>query len=257
MENIRIDHHDEEPISTVTISNPDRRNAVSMADTEDLASAFRELDADDDVRCVVLTGEGGAFCAGADLSSVAGAASAEAIDRGFHAAVREIATCSKPVIAQVDGAAVGAGAAIAIACDLVYAGESARIGFAFSAIGLTADSGATYFLPKLVGVQTAYELLATGEIVDGERAGELGICAAIVPDDELEEFVAERAAALANGPTRALSSIGQLLLRANENTLEAHLELEAREQARMFQTSDAVEGITAFTEKRDPDFQGA
>lgn len=253
---IQIERHDDEPIATVVISNPDRRNAVTEAATQELAAAFRELDADDEVRCVVLTGEGEAFCAGADLSSFSGTPSAESIDRGFHAAVREIATCSKPVLARVDGPAIGAGAAIAIACDLVYASESARIGFSFSRIGLTADSGATFLLPRLVGVQQAFELLATGEILDAEEAGGIDIVTDVVPAEELDALVDERAAELANGPTKALSSLRRLLLRANANTLEEHLELEAREQIRMFHSADSTEGIGAFVEDREPEFRG-
>lgn len=256
MADVRIERHDDDPIATVIISNPERRNAVSREATQELADAFRELDADDDVRCVVLTGEGDAFCAGLDLTSVGGSPTAELVDRSFHAAVREIATCGKPVIARVDGPAVGAGAALAIACDLVYAAESAELGFSFSRIGLTADTGATWNLPRLVGVQTAFELLATGRMVGGLEAAELGLVAEVAATDELDELVEERAVELANGPTRALSSLRRLLLRANANTFEEHLEREAREQIGIYHTNDMMEGVTAFTEGREPEFEG-
>ena len=253
---IRTERHDDEPVATVVISNPERRNAVSREDTQELAATIAALDEDDDVRCLVLTGEGDAFCAGLDLTSVGGSPTAELVDRSFHAAVREIATCGKPVIARVDGPAVGAGAALAIACDLVYATESAELGFSFAKIGLTADTGATWNLPRLVGVQTAFELLATGRMVGAAEAAELGLVAEVAPADELDELVDERATELANGPTRALSSLRRLLLRANSNTFEEHLEREAREQIGMYHTNDVMEGVTAFTEGREPAFEG-
>ena len=253
---IRIERREAEPIAEIVISNPDRRNAVGREETQELAAAFREVDGDDEVRCVVLTGEGDAFCAGLDLTTAGGSPTAELVDRSFHAAVREVATCSKPVIARVDGPAVGAGAALAIACDLVYAAEDARIGFSFSRIGLTADTGATYTLPQLVGVQTAFELLATGRILGAPEAADLGIVTEAVEADELGELVDERASELAAGPTRALSSIRRLLLRSNANTFEEQLELEAREQIGMYHTADVMEGVTAFTEDRDPEFSG-
>lgn len=256
MAEILVDHDDEEPIATVTISNPERRNALGGEGSEALAAAFRELDADDEVRCVVVTGDGDAFCAGADLASTGGEPTAQSIDRGFHAAVRGIMTCSKPVVAKVDGPAVGAGASIATACDFVYASESARIGFVFANIGLTADSGATFILPRLVGVRTAMDLLASADILDAEEAREVGLTTEVVPDGELDERVRERAVELANGPTRALAALRRLLLRSNANTLEEQLELESREQEIMFNTDDVVEGMTAFMEDREAEFEG-
>ncbi|MFC3960265.1 enoyl-CoA hydratase/isomerase family protein [Halovivax cerinus] len=247
---------DDEPLARVVISKPERRNAVSRAETQELAATFRELDADDDVRAVVLTGEGDAFCAGLDLTSVGEEPSTGLVNRSFHAAVREIATCSAPVIARVDGPAVGAGAALAVACDLVYAAEDARIGFSFAKIGLSADTGATWILPRLVGVQTAFELLATGRIVDAPEAASMGLVTATERGDALDELVTSRAIELANGPTRALSAIRRLLLRANANTLEEHLEREATAQIEAYHTDDASEGIEAFVSDRDPDFRG-
>ncbi|MDJ1432480.1 enoyl-CoA hydratase-related protein [Halostagnicola sp. A-GB9-2] len=256
MTTIRTEIAEDEPYATVVISNPERENAVSESDTEELAAAFRELDANDDVRCLVLTGDGDAFCAGADLTSVGSTPTAESIDRGFHAAVEAIMTCSKPVIAKVDGAAIGAGASLATACDFVYADESARIGFSFSNIGLTADTGATFILPRLVGVRTAAELLMSGDILPAPEAEEAGLLTEVVDDGDIDKRVHERATDLANGPTRVHSSLRRLLLRSNANTLEEQLELEAREQERMFYTQDMMEGVAAFTEDRDPDFQG-
>lgn len=258
MGDIRTEHAEAEPVATVTIDNPSRRNAVSIADTKAIATTLSELGEDDSVRCVVLTGAGDAFCAGLDLAAATETEpSAELIDRGFHAVVRELMTCSKPVIARLDGTAVGAGAALAVACDLVYAAESAEIGFSFSQIGLSADTGATFTLPRLVGVQKATELLYTGERLDADEAEAIGLFTEVVPDEELGALVDERARMLANGPTKSFSALRRLLLRSNSNSLEEHLELEAREQLRMFHTSDMMEGIAAFTEDREPDFTGS
>src|SRR6056297_146023 len=193
MGTIQTERLDDEPLARVVISKPERRNAVSRAETQELAATFRELDADDGVRAVVLTGEGDAFCAGLDLTSVDEEPTTGLVERSFHAAVREIATCAMPVIARVDGPAVGAGAALAVACDLVYAAEDARIGFSFAKIGLSADTGATWTLPRLVGVQTAFELLATGRIVDAPEAEAMGLVTQTASGEELDELVTSRA----------------------------------------------------------------
>ena len=256
MGSIEVERHEEAPYATVIITNPGKRNAISRDDTRDLAAAFRELDADDDVRAAVLTGAGDAFCAGLDLTSIGGEPTAELVDRSFHGAVREIATCAMPVIARVEGPAVGAGAALAVACDLVYAADDARIGFSFSRIGLSADTGATWTLPRLVGVQAAFELLATGRIVPAEEAAELGIVTEVLEPEGLDDRVHDRAVELSTGPTRALSAMRPLLLRANANTLEEHLEREAHAQIGMYHSTDATEGMAAFVEDRAPEFAG-
>lgn len=258
MTDILVDRNEAEQIATVTISNPERRNALDSAGSEDLAAAFRDLDADDDVRCIVLTGDGDAFCAGADLAGgeMSGAPTAQSIDRGFHEAVRQIMTCSKPVVAKVSGPAVGAGACIATACDFVYADESARVGFVFASLGLTADSGATYILPRLVGVRDAMALLSSADILDAEAADEMGLTTDVVPASDLDDRVHERAVELASGPTRSIAALRRLLLRSNTNTLEEQLELESREQEIMFHTDDVSEGMAAFQESRSPEFEG-
>ncbi|WP_247731060.1 enoyl-CoA hydratase/isomerase family protein [Halovivax limisalsi] len=254
MGTIRVEHHEEDPIATVVISNPERRNAISREDAQALADAFREIDADDSVRAAVLTGEGDAFCAGIDVTSVEGEPTADLIDRSFHAAVREIATCSVPVVARLDGPAVGAGASLAVACDLVYADADARIGFSFVRIGLTADTGATWLLPRLVDTQTAFELLASGRILDAPEAADLGLVTETTTD--LDAVVDDRVTDLANGPTRAISSIRRLVRRASSNTLEEQLEAEARAQLEAYHTADSSEGMAAFLEDREPAFEG-
>ena len=256
MAKIRIERDESEPIARVVISNPERRNAVGRADTQELAAAIREVDADDEIRCVILTGEGDAFCAGLDLTSIEGSPTADLVDRSFHAAVREIATCGKPVVSRVRGPAIGAGAALAVACDMVYAESSARIGFSFARIGLSADTGATFTLPRLVGPQQALELLMTGRILDGEEAAEIGLVTDVAPPETFDDLVDERVGALANGPTRSLSALRRLVLRSNASSFETHLEMEAREQIGIYHTNDAMEGIAAFAADRDPEFEG-
>lgn len=256
MSEIDIAYDETEPIATVTIVNPDRRNAMDVALSQELAEAMHTLDGDDSVRCVIITGEGDAFCAGADLAATGGSPTTSSIDRSFHAAVREILTCSKPVVAKVSGPAVGGGASLAVAPDYVYAGESARIGFVFASLGLTADTGATFVLPRLVGVRTAMDLLTSAEILDAREAHDVGLTTAVVPDDDLDGRVRERAVELANGPTRAYAALRRLLLRSGANTLEEQLELESREQEILFHTDDVAEGLSAFMADREPDFAG-
>lgn len=257
MADIVTSYHDDEPIATVTIDNPDRKNAVSEADMERFAETIRDIEKEDDVRCLVLTGRGDAFCAGADLASTLETPTAESIDRGFHAGVRSVMVSSVPVVAKVPGPAVGAGASLATACDFVYAAESAEIGFSFAKIGLTADSGATFILPRLVGRLQAMELLASADMIPAGEAADMGLVTEVVPDDELDDRVDARAVELANGPTKVLGSLKRLLVRSNGNTLEEQLDLESREQERMFNTDDVMEGMSAFMEGRDPEFSGS
>lgn len=254
--NIQVEVDEEEPIATITLSKPERRNAISDEDAMTLAERIEELDADDDVRCVIIQGEGDAFCAGADLAAGGmSSPTADSIDRGLHGVVRSIMRLSKPAIAKVRGPAVGAGASIATACDFVYTDDTAEIGFVFSNIGLTADSGATFILPRLVGVRTATDLLMSGRTLDAEEAEETGLTTEVVTED-LDERVRERAVTLANGPTRSFGAIRRLVLRSSHNTLEEQLEAEAHAQEIMFNTDDAMEGIGAFLEDRDPEFEG-
>jgi 2-(1,2-epoxy-1,2-dihydrophenyl)acetyl-CoA isomerase len=255
MARISVSHA--EGVTTVTISNPERKNALDGDATEAMAEHLRKAAHDSSVRCVVVTGEGDAFCSGIDLASdLGGGGAAAELEGGLNAIATSLLRMEKPVVAKVSGPAVGAGASIATACDFVYAADSATFGWGFTDIGLAPDTGATYVLPRLVGVRRAMELLTTAERINADEAVELGIANEAVSDAELNEFVDERAAELASRPTRAVGTAKRLLLRNSHRSLEEALAEEAHAQDRMVETEDFSEGIRAFVENREPEFTG-
>lgn len=244
-------------VATVTISNPERRNALSPAACEAMAESLREFAHDTSVRCVAIEGEGDAFCSGLDLASDMDVASPAAeLERGLNAIATTLLRMEKPAVAKVSGPAVGAGASIATACDFVYAADSATFGWGFTDIGFAPDTGATYVLPRLVGVRTAMELLTTGRRIDATEAVELGVANEAVPDAELDEFVEERVEMLCSRPTRAVAEAKRLLLRNTHRSVEEALAAEARAQDRMVETDDFSEGVMAFMADRAPEFTG-
>ncbi|WP_458208067.1 enoyl-CoA hydratase/isomerase family protein [Haladaptatus sp. NG-SE-30] len=255
MTQIDVSHEDE--VATVTMSNPERKNALSLEACEMMAESLRELAHDSSVRCVVITGEGDAFSSGLDLASDIDVSSpAKELEGGLNAIATSLLRMKKPVVAKVAGTAVGAGASIATACDFVYAAESAEFAWGFTDIGLVPDTGATYVLQRLVGLRTAMELLTTGRRVDADEAVELGIATEATPDGELDEFVEERVEMLLSRPTCAVGEAKRLLLRNDHRSLEEALAAEANAQERIVETDDFSEGVLAFLEGRDPKFVG-
>ncbi|HMB51192.1 MAG TPA: enoyl-CoA hydratase-related protein [Natronoarchaeum rubrum] len=253
----------DEGVATITLNRPDERNALSRPVADGLRDALDEVD-DSDARCVVLEGAGGAFSAGGDIEAmvegIKGDLSVEervrVVERAYNRTIQRLAEFPLPTVALIDGPAVGAGASLAIACDLQLASERASIGFSFRAVGLSVDSGTSYLLPRLVGENVAKELVFTGEILDAERAAELGLVNHVYPDDEFEERAAELVAEIASGPTVGLRHAKRLLGRGLEQSLSAALADEAAAQAAAFDTDDHVEGVEAFFEGRDPEFEG-
>lgn len=255
MTEITVDRDDE--VATVTVSNPDRMNALSTTACETMAESLRTLAHDCSVRCVVVTGAGEAFCSGIDLAGGAGAGGPAAeLEGGLNAIATSLLRMEKPTVASVPGPAIGAGASIATACDFVYAGESAEFGWGFTDIGLAPDTGATYVLPRLVGVRRAMELLTTGRRIDAGEAVDLGVATEAIPDAELDEIVTQRVAMLCSRPTRAVGEAKRLLLRNSHRSLEEALAAETRAQKRVVSTEDFAEGIQAFVEEREPEFTG-
>lgn len=253
----RIEVTRENEVATVTMSNPERMNALSGAACETMAERLRELAHDRSVRCVLLTGDGEAFCSGIDLAGEIGSGGPAAeLEGGLNAIATSLLRMEKPAVAKVAGPAVGAGASIATACDFVYAADSATFGWGFTDIGLAPDTGATYVLPRLVGTRTAMELLTTGRRVEAEEAATLGIANEAVPETELDEFVDERVGMLCSRPTRAVGEAKRLLARNSHRSLEEALAAETRAQERIVETEDFSEGIRAFAEGRDPEFAG-
>ncbi|MBC7347231.1 MAG: enoyl-CoA hydratase/isomerase family protein [Clostridia bacterium] len=246
-------------IGYLTLNRPQVRNALSLKTMEELAEAV-SLAADPAVRVLVITGAGEAFCAGGDLRDIEAyvAAGNSLYDRmtGVARLVRTLAGLPKPVIAAVNGAAVGAGWSLALACDLIVASENAFFSMAFTRVGLVPDFGAHYFLPRLVGLSTAKYLVFTGERLGAREAERLGLVSLVVAPEALAETVEGLARRLAAGPPQALALSKSLLDRSLALNLEGVLEEEALAQALATGSADGREGMRAFLEKRQPVFRG-
>jgi len=257
-------------VRKLTLNRPDRKNSISPELREELLAALEEARTDDEIRCIVITGAGDAFCSGVDLgkSKVTKDASEgqkpppdlrlvkEAMKRGMQKVVTTIWELEKPVIASVNGVAAGGGAQLALFCDLVIAAESARLIEIFAKRGLAVDSGGGWILPRLIGLAKAKELVFFAEPISAKEALEVGLFNKVVPDDELEAETNEWASKLAAGPTRAIGASKRLLNRALETDLKLGLDEEATAQAFNSTADDFKEGVRAFAEKRPPEFKG-
>ena len=245
-------------IARITLNRPDRLNSFTRAMHAELRDALAKLD---DARVVVLTGAGRGFCAGQDLNDRA-VAPGEAVDLGetveesWNPLVRALASLPQPVIARVNGVAAGAGANIALACDLVVAAKSAKFIQSFSALGLIPDSGGSWHLPRLVGQARALGLALTGEPLPAEKAAEWGLIWKAVDDDALDAEVDGLAAKLASLPPLGLAAIKQIIRTSGSRTLDQELDLQRDEMRRLGFTEDYREGVAAFLEKRPARFVG-
>ncbi len=246
-------------VTRITFNAPERRNAVDQEMVERLHHVVLET-ARDSTRVLVLAGAGGAFCAGADVKGMLSRGRSfdvtEHLRRLTNPTIVALREMAKPVIAAVDGVAVGIGCNYALAADIRIATTAARFGQVFSKIGLMPDGGSTYLLPRLVGYAKAFELMATGEIIDAPRALALGIANRVVASEELEAAVNELAARLAAGPGVALAGLKRALIYAETHSLAESLDCEAVTQGECFRSEDFREGVTAFLEKRPPVFHG-
>jgi len=244
-------------VATVTLDRPDAMNALTRASRRALARDLRALSGDAAVRCVVLTGAGRAFCSGQDLREENALEDVDITIRETYVPIIEaLVQMPKPVIAAINGAAVGAGLSVALACDVRYLAEDAVLMMAFSNIALVPDSGGSWFLPRIVGYARAFELAATGRRVGSEEALALGLVQRILPRDDVLPAAHELAAALAARPTLALGWTKRLLRAAEESPLADVMELEAQLQVAAVETHDHAEGVAAFLEKRAPRFEG-
>lgn len=251
-----LDEHLESRVLTLTINRPARRNALDAATVTALHARLTAAAEDPGVRAVVLAGAGGAFSAGADVKEVATAPPLDdLLERAYHPAVRAIRRMPKPVIAAVDGVAAGYGASLALAADIRLASTRARFSLIFVRIGLALDGGASFFLPRLVGLR-AYELAMTGDLIDAEEAWRLGLVNHVHPEAELGAAVAALARRLAAGPPLALAAVKANLNAALGPALDAVLEDERIAQRRLFATADFAEGVAAFLGKRAAEFKG-
>lgn len=224
-----------------------------------MQSALDECQSNPNVRCILITGEGKAFCAGQDLveaTDPVGPALTTIVSEHYNPIILRIRSIEKPVLAAVNGVAAGAGANIALACDICVATESASFIQAFSKIGLIPDSGGTFFLPRLIGWQKASALMLTGEKVGAQKAEALGMIYAVYPDDQFTSKVNELAVTLAAMPTKGLGLTKRALNRSFTNDLTQQLAVEDELQTQAGETYDYKEGVSAFLEKRKPTFKG-
>ncbi|MFB6118437.1 enoyl-CoA hydratase/isomerase family protein [Halosegnis sp.] len=252
----------EDGIATLTLNRPDSRNALAREMSEAIIDAVDSLEGRDDVRCLVVTGQEGTFCAGGDVTAMTERLAGDVplheavrnIQQVTSRAIRRVYEFHRPTVAKVDGVAFGAGANLAVACDIVLASERARISFGFRQVGLAVDSGTSYLLPRIVGESVAKELVYTGELVEPARAEELGLF-----NHVYEEFETEADAfveSIASGPSVALATSKRLIEQGFSSDLKQAQDDEAAAQAAVFETHDHEEGATAFMESRDPEFTG-
>jgi 2-(1,2-epoxy-1,2-dihydrophenyl)acetyl-CoA isomerase len=247
-------------IARLTLNRPDRLNSFTLAMLGELSDALSDLDGDDSVRVVVLTGAGRGFCAGQDLTDHAAVDDSRAIrsvvERHYNPVVRQIRALRQPVVAAVNGVAAGAGCSLALSCDIAIATASARFVNAFVNIGLIPDSGGTYFLPRLVGQARALGLALLGDPIEAAKAAEWGLIWRAVPDADFAPEVDSLARRLAELPTTAIGLIKQAINLSGHHSLEQQLATEAELQAAAAETEDYQEGRAAFLAKRKPRFFG-
>lgn len=247
-------------VATLSLNRPSSKNALNRALVLALGQAISDLEADTRVRAVILTGEGGAFCSGADLK--AGMAELgeigmeQRIDE-FHTIVRGIVHSTKPFVAAVDGPAVGFGADLALACDLRVLSERAYLQEKFVKIGLMPDGGGTFWLPRAIGVARALEVLLLGEPIDAAHARELGLTNRVVPEAELLPTAKGLARALASGPPLALARIKAAVRESSSGTIDDALSRERSGQLTLLGSNDFMEGVMAWTSRRPAVFRGS
>jgi len=248
-------------VATLTLNRPDAYNALNMPLGRELFEASLELDEDPEVRCVVITGAGRAFCAGGDVKDFVDnlgriGAHIKELTTYLHGAVSRFCRSDKPVIMAINGIAAGGGFSFALSGDLVVAAESAKFTMAYSKIAATPDGSSSYFLPRLIGLRRAMELYFTNRVLTAREALEWGLVTRVVPDAELRPAVTALAAELAQGPTKAYGAAKRLLHQSTWESLETQMELEAQAIAASGHTEDFRAGVTAFAQKATPTFRG-
>ncbi len=263
MEYEHIEFEVADHVGTITFTRPDKLNALTFDAYREFEHLTRSLARNPDVKCVILRGKGAAFCAGGDVHEIIG----ELLEKDAHdhlqfteltgACVRNLREMPQPVIAQVRGAAVGAGAVIALAADLRICAESAKFGFVFTKVGLTgADMGAAYLLPRVIGFGRASELLLLGDTIDAQEAHRIGLANRVVGEDELQTVVFNMARRFANGPTLAHELTKRMLRREQDQDFESAMETETLGQALMMMGKDHAEFFKAWCAKRPPAWTG-
>jgi len=243
----------------ITLNRPEKYNSFNREMALSLQNALDQGAANNAVRSILLVAEGKAFCAGQDLGEAIdanGLGIEQIVDEHYNPIIKRLRTIEKPIVCAVHGVAAGAGANIALACDIVVAGKSAHFIQAFSKIGLVPDSGGTFFLPRLIGLQRASALMMLADKIMATEAMEMGMIYKVVEDAALLESATQLANQLALMPTRGIGFTKRLLNASFSNSLEEQLEMEKKLQAAAAATEDHKEGVMAFLEKRTPQFKG-
>ncbi|MAT89899.1 MAG: 2-(1,2-epoxy-1,2-dihydrophenyl)acetyl-CoA isomerase [Flavobacteriaceae bacterium] len=247
-------------VATIRLNRPEVFNSFNREMALALQTVLDDVEKDDTVRAMVLTGNGKAFCAGQDLKEVTSPEQnpgfKKILEEHYNPIIARIRSIEKPILAAVNGVAAGAGANIALACDVVIASEEASFIQAFSKIGLIPDSGGTFFLPRLIGFQKASAVMMLGDKVSASEAETLGMIYKVVAAEDLSEVIQKTATQLAMMPTKALGMTKRLLNESMTNNLETQLELEGKLQIEAAQSDDYAEGVDAFVNKRKPNFKG-
>lgn len=261
--NTFIDTDRQDGVAVIHLNRPDKLNSFTREMASQLQQALRSAADDEEIRCVFLTGDGSAFCAGQDLPEVLERRDqdedyklSDTVQESYLPLIKLIRKMPKPVVCAVNGTAAGAGANLALACDFVLASDEARFIQAFSKIGLIPDTGGTWLLPRLVGQARARALTMLGEPLDAQQAEDWGMIYRCVEDKKLIDESMKLARQLSQLPTRALALTKQALDQAENQSFEEQLELEARLQAEAGETEDFEEGVQAFLNKRKPQFKG-
>ncbi len=253
-------HKIENNVAFITLNRPEVFNSFNREMALSMQSVLKACASDNNVRAIVITGSGKAFCAGQDLKEVTdpdlNPGFKAILDEHYNPIIQLIRNTEKPIVAAVNGVAAGAGANIALACDIVLASEQASFIQAFSKIGLIPDSGGTFFLPRIIGFQKASALMMLGDKVTAEAALSLGLVYKVFPPSFFMEDVTQITSTLASMPTKALGLTKRLLNQSMNNTLEQQLAMESELQIEASASNDYKEGVTAFVEKRNPQFKG-
>jgi 2-(1,2-epoxy-1,2-dihydrophenyl)acetyl-CoA isomerase len=260
MSNNSIQLKIENKTAYITLNRPEVFNSFNREMALSLINTFEDCKTNNAVRAIVLTGSGKAFCAGQDLKEVTSPelnpGFKKILEEHYNPIIKQMRSIKKPVIAAVNGVAAGAGANIALACDVVVAHEKVNFIQAFSLIGLIPDSAGTFFLPRLIGFQKASALAMLGDKVTAEEAEKMGMIYKVIPLENFEEEVQKLALKMANMPTFALGNIKQAFNASMTNNLDEQLALESKLQIACAQSEDYAEGVAAFIEKRKPNFKG-